>query len=56
MLPIVTNTIFSCIKQGRVRYSPLKITFCPPLETFIVVVFTYVEEVVERSAAANIDF
>ena len=38
------------------RYPSIKITFCPLLETFIVVVFTYVEEVVEQSAAANIDF
>ena len=56
MLPIATNTIFNCEKQGRVPYPPLKNIFCPPLKIFIEVVFTYVEEVVERSVAANIDF
>ena len=56
MLPIATNTIFNCEKQGQVPHPPLKITFCPLLKIFIAVVFTNVEEVVERSAAANIDF
>jgi hypothetical protein len=53
---LLLQTLFLTAKSRGGYYPPLKITFCPSLKIFIAVVFTYVEEVVERSAAANIDF